>query len=233
MNYTTLNEQLQGRNHNRRKLANNTYAERHEDAIAIRLHDTDILTFYPDGRIVATTGGWKTHTTKDRLNQYLPGHRIWQHRGRWLLGSNGAQVEFADGMEFRPDGTIVGAKDQTAIAEEKALRKRIAKYCKQVADALPLDKPGPGDCWYCQMREVGTNKPLGECVKDRSHLESHFEEGYIVPSLVYNALEFCGCNPQGGGCAWFWRAFGDSQIGDPKDIARMVRRYLNRQFGLA
>lgn len=72
MTYNELNEKLTGRNKNGRKLANNTYAERRGDNIAIRLHSTDVLTFFPDGKIVVNSGGWKTVTTKGRINAYLP-----------------------------------------------------------------------------------------------------------------------------------------------------------------
>jgi hypothetical protein len=70
--YATLNERLTGRCLERRKVANNTYAERRWPDIAIRLHDTDVVTLHPDGSITLNTGGWYTVTTKDRLNSYLP-----------------------------------------------------------------------------------------------------------------------------------------------------------------
>jgi hypothetical protein len=234
--YTSLNESLTGRNQQRRKLANNTYAERRElGAIAIRLHQTDIVTFYPDGRIVANTGGWKTLTTKDRLNEYLP-VRIWQKSGRWLLGSNGSTIEFADGLTIHPDGSISGGRAQSDVEAEKSLQKRIKAYCDGLAKVLPLPRPGAGDCFYCQMREVASGKPIGEVTHNTGHLCSHMEENYFVPSLVWNALEFAGCNPQGGGCAWFDVAFGDGRMLTglgPNRIKSMVRKYLRRQFGLA
>lgn len=234
--YQSLNESLTGRNQQRRKLANNTWAERRElGAIAIRLHNTDILTFNPDGSIVCQTGGWKTHTTKDRLNEYLP-VQIWQRAGRWFLGSNGSTIEFADGLTIKPDGTIAGGKAPSQAENEKALQKRIKVYCDKLGAALPLPKPGAGDCFYCQMREVKTGLPLGECSHNTGHLESHLEEGYFVPSLVWRSLEFNGCNPQGGGCAWFDVAFGDGRMTKTfgaDTVKRMVRKYLRRQFGLA
>lgn len=59
----------------RRKLENNTYLERRgPDAIAVLLHNTDIVTYYSDGRTGLYTGGWFTMTTKDRMNYYLPRH---------------------------------------------------------------------------------------------------------------------------------------------------------------
>jgi len=231
----TLNALLTGRNAQRRKLANNTYAERRDDgSIAIRLHQTDIATFKTDGSIVANTGGWKTHTTKERLNEYLPA-RIWQKSGRWFLGENGKTLEFADGLTFHADGSITGAKPESEVDAEKKLQKRIAAYCAGLVSALPLPKPDAGDCFYCQMREVKTGLPLGECNHDTGHLESHLEENYFVPSLVWRALEMGGCNPQGGGSAYFMAAFSKDNFGDfsKKTVGKMVKKYLRRQFGLA
>lgn len=234
MKYTELDAQLTGRNHDRRKLANNTYAERRGEAIAIRLHDTDVLTFNPDGSIVATTGGWKTSTTKDRINSYSP-LRIWQKSGRWFVGNNGSTIEFQDGLTIQPDGKIIGGKPESEAEAEKKLQKRIAAYCKDLAAALPLPKPGAGDCFYCMMREVETGKPLCECNHDTSHLDAHMEEKYFVPSLVWNALEFCGCKPNGGGCFWFEAAFGATQLNESwrNRVAGFVRKYIRRQYGLA
>jgi hypothetical protein len=70
--YTRAAEQLGRRDS--RKIANHTYLHRKEDnSIAYRFHDTDLLTFYPDGHVVADTGGWPTMSTRARLNERLPG----------------------------------------------------------------------------------------------------------------------------------------------------------------
>lgn len=236
MNYSRLNEMLTGRTAQRRKLANNTYAERHADgSLGIRLHATEIVTLFPDGTIKAQTGGWKTSTTKERLNQYLPA-RIWQKQGRWFLGPD--NIEFADGITFLPDGKIEGGKPKSDADKEKALDKRIKAFSKAIGDALPLPMPSNGDCFYCAMREVKTGNPLGEHTHNTEHLDSHMDENYFVPSLVWRALEFGGCQPNGGGSAWFWYAFGKLPIkADDKwtrqQITRLVRKYMRRQYGLA
>lgn len=54
--YAQADSLLTGRNAKSRKLANNTYLERHDDSIVIRLHNTDIVFYFPDGRIVFTSG---------------------------------------------------------------------------------------------------------------------------------------------------------------------------------
>ena len=78
--YNELNEILVGRNSQSKILTNNTYAERKDNAISIRLHGTDILIYFPDGRISFNSGGYKTVTTKDRMNRFSP-VRIWQNKG--------------------------------------------------------------------------------------------------------------------------------------------------------
>jgi hypothetical protein len=85
MNFTQANDLLQGRNKESRKLENNTYLIRKSwDVIAIRLHATEIITFYADGKTEVQTGGWQTPTTKARLNDYL-NLGIYQHKGEWFL----------------------------------------------------------------------------------------------------------------------------------------------------
>ena len=70
----------------RKKIANNTYElitatyER-----VIRLHNTDILTFTGD-KVVLNSGGYRTVTTKRRLNRYLPDNiKVYQKNGIWLV----------------------------------------------------------------------------------------------------------------------------------------------------
>lgn len=71
--YLRASLQLTGRCKERRKLANNTYLiRRSADSIAVRLHDTDVLTFHSDGHIIVANGGFPTCTTHDRINRYLP-----------------------------------------------------------------------------------------------------------------------------------------------------------------
>ena len=87
MNYQQAAEQLIGRCCRSRKLANNTYLVRRDaDEVVVRLHSTDVLTFFADGRIRVDTGGYHTITTVDRINAFLP--RPWhvsRHRGLTLL----------------------------------------------------------------------------------------------------------------------------------------------------
>lgn len=203
MKYETLDSQLQGRNRLKRKLGNNTYAQRDErdGSIAIWLHSTPILTFNPAGEVIAKTGGWKTVTTKARLNEFLPhGFRISQARGvwYWYQGAewNSPRVVFSDGDSISSDGKL---STQAKPAEEKrqlAFRRQVNKFAALCESKLPLPMPSAGDCFYCQMTvSEGSDKgkSLGDASKDFSHLKLHMDEGYVVPSMVLAALKEAGC----------------------------------------
>lgn len=79
-----------------RPYAHNTRARRlpdhpqHGAAIGIRLHGTDVVTFYADGFVRVTTGGWETVTTWDRIRTALPHVRIAD--GRYLYRCEGSYI---------------------------------------------------------------------------------------------------------------------------------------------
>ena len=77
--YNELHELAQTR---KRKLGNNTYlVVRGDGGYGIRLHDTEVVIHYED-RIVLDSGGYKTVTTKSRMNDYSP-HMIYQKNHVW------------------------------------------------------------------------------------------------------------------------------------------------------
>lgn len=53
----------------------------------LRLHDNIIAEKYPNGTIKITNAGWKTATTKERLNA-LPDVSIKQIKGVWYLNGD-------------------------------------------------------------------------------------------------------------------------------------------------
>lgn len=85
-----------------KRIENNTYEIINDDGSrAIRLHDTDIITFTNKGTIILSSGGWQTKTTKDRLNKYLPDNiRINQKNYNWTVNIHGVKQEFTEGMEI-------------------------------------------------------------------------------------------------------------------------------------
>lgn len=92
-----------GRDKNNRPLANNTRMERRPNAITIRFHATDIVTYYADGRIILNTGGWHTVTTSDRIHRFSPSKGPYSVDGIWYLD---AKPSSNDPRPF-PVGTYV------------------------------------------------------------------------------------------------------------------------------
>jgi len=251
--YKDLDASLTGRNAKGRKLGNNTYAERREGlsapAIAVRLHATDVLTFYQDGRVVLNTGGWKTVTTKDRINEYIPaGFRVLSIRGTWYLyraprtdDESAITVPYADGLAIGARGGITGDGPKDAPKQETKLRKDVAAYAAAfiaALDAGQVSPPGPGDCFYCAMRETKTGAPLGEATRNAEHIRSHMAESYYVPSLLVRALETFGasvvCRSYVWGCMNGSGGPNDS-FGDigREQAEKMLRRYVTRQLGMS
>ena len=79
-----------------RKVANNTYMREVSDGIAVRLHRTDVVVIHPDSTYTLSSGGWRTGTTKNRINQFT-GAGIFQRRGDWFLSDDSP---FSDGMRI-------------------------------------------------------------------------------------------------------------------------------------
>ena len=71
----------------------------------LRLHATDIITWKPDGTKILNSGGYKTRTTKERLNAYInlnstTNFWIYQRHGTWYIQDGDKTLEFTDGMEL-------------------------------------------------------------------------------------------------------------------------------------
>lgn len=98
------------------KLGNNTWLETFHLGIAVRLHNTRIVVFYEDGRILLHTGGYRTVTTKDRINQFITG-RVYQKAHQWFYvghTSEGAidwanPVKFEEGFNVAAPAPVVDA----------------------------------------------------------------------------------------------------------------------------
>jgi len=89
-----------------RKIANNTLEVYKTSAckqlVAIRLHDTNIVTYLENGKIRLDNGGWETVTTKERINRYLPtGYLLYQENWNWLIRTpSGKTIKYKNNMEI-------------------------------------------------------------------------------------------------------------------------------------
>jgi hypothetical protein len=103
-------------------------------AAYVRFHHTDLLTAYPDGRVVLRCNGWGTApTTRDAMwaatNEFF-------HRGvlatRYengypnpVISIRGRQFVFYDGMEFNADGVLLSEERPfQAFRADKAARTK-------------------------------------------------------------------------------------------------------------
>jgi hypothetical protein len=72
----------------RTRLGNNTYLELSDSDpvhgfIGVRLHDTYVVRFWADGQVTLHTGGYRTVTTKERINQFING-RVYAKNYQWF-----------------------------------------------------------------------------------------------------------------------------------------------------
>ena len=80
-----------------RKIGNNTIAFIELDGtVSIQLHSTKVVQIHPDDTVTLNSGGWRTSTTKDRINKYSP-VKVYQKKHEWFL---------EDGTPFE-DGIVV------------------------------------------------------------------------------------------------------------------------------
>ncbi len=179
---------------------------RDPDGIAVRYHETDVVTYHRVGwndeeYVTLNSGGWRTVTTKARMNEYGP-VPIWQRDGLWYVGGRVPGPDtgalFFDGIQIGPTGTIlnprpVAERSQVENAKRKIDRLVSAYIRGYIAEcrargALPM--PGPGDCWYCLLvTSDGAAMPWGDVTGDVGHILSHLQESYYVPALLYNAVK--------------------------------------------
>lgn len=80
---------------------NNTRLTEYMDGTRVlRLHATDIIK-WQGNKVILNSGGFQTHTTKQRLNQYLPGNiRVYQKDYNWYIEKDGKTSDFSDNIEI-------------------------------------------------------------------------------------------------------------------------------------
>lgn len=241
MNYREALVKLSGRTS--RKIDNNTYLIKTGDKIAVRLHQTDILTYEPTGRVVLNSGSWQTVTTKDRINHYLPyGFRIQQVSNVWyLIDNKGKKYLYKDGIIIGVKGGLKGATKHTEKREKKVMgfKKQINAYVNGFITALFAGKvppPSSGDCWHCSMK-TKEGRTMGELSKS-DHIVQHIKQKYYVPSLLMNAIKEI---PVSKVAMWtlggLWGQGSREETKSFDDIAKRqlsssLRRYIYRNVGL-
>jgi len=97
--FTTARNKLDGK-----PLENNTRLHQIDnDTYAVTLHHTNVVLIHRDGTYTLDSGGWRTVTTKERINSYSPA-RVYQKRGEWFLNDGG---KFYDGVKINSAGRVL------------------------------------------------------------------------------------------------------------------------------
>lgn len=106
--YEYAKKLLEGR---ARKIANNTYlVERLHDKIAVRYHQTDVVTF-SDRATYLDTGGWKTTTTRDRVRNC--GIDLYVQDYEWFIKTRkGVFAWEEDRLYLEEDGRVFGGRGE-------------------------------------------------------------------------------------------------------------------------
>jgi hypothetical protein len=84
----------------------NTRVYNDDDMLIVTLHNTNVFILDKKNDFIAlSSGGWRTVTTKQRINQasedYFCGFRVYQKNFVWYVSlKNGDTVPFKDGMKL-------------------------------------------------------------------------------------------------------------------------------------
>jgi hypothetical protein len=197
MSRITKKESLQGLNDvvSSRKIGNNTFEVLFNNGDkAIRLHNTNIITYKNNGNIVLNTDNWKTHTTKSRINQYLKGLTLIQKNHTWFLVKNYQDknlITYYDSIEFDNNINLITENKTVDTKKQDKIKKQITSYCNLLDKMDKIPEPSSGDCWYCSMYDVKNHVPLGDLTKS-DHLISHLKENYLHGSILINAMRESG-----------------------------------------
>jgi hypothetical protein len=237
MTYQEALDKLKGRP--RRKLQNNTYLETREHAIAIRLHATDVVTLHEDGTYTLDSGGWKSVTTKDRINAYTSVN-LWQEKHVWYVGGREDRYLFVDGMrldaQWQP---IDGVQPGGTAKRQRELSKLVTAYVKNFRTSVGehgIENPAPGDCLACYFAHTPGNTKTGTYNADDSftdttgkadplgvsHLLDHIDERWYVPSLLWNAIRERGYRDPA--LIWHLTASGNTLHNIERDLLRYFQK---------
>jgi hypothetical protein len=207
-----------------KKIDNNTYVRKDGNCFVVKLHNTDIIKVHPGNVYELNAGGWQTVTTKSRLCEFTPA-RIYQKRGVWFLQD---ETPFFDGIRVDENGNPINVDSAPSnlVERKKRLDRMTSKYIRAFAeDAIQngLKDPNSGDCLYCQIFLQQQNSQASE---DLTHIYSHLEECYFVPSLLFRAIKERGyANP-----AFIWSLIKrDAENGRAETLKQCLRHFFSKR----
>lgn len=160
--YDTAERFLAGRQE--KKLANNTVIYRGDDgSIGVRLHRTTVVRYFRNGDVMLDSGGYRTVTTKQRINQLLPGMiGLSQRDYNWTVENRylGTKEPFRDGMIVRGPS-----------AHDKPYASNPGKYENTVEELLGAMDP---DQQIGSVQDDGWYGLISGLTKDEAEEQANF-----------------------------------------------------------
>ena len=180
-----------------------------DNTLVLRFHNTDILTWLPDGSRVVDTGGYNTVTTRARLND----NGVRCYTSKSILYIQGVAIERR--CTILSDGTVQSDVVESDLA---VMRRKIDRYMTQwKIRGLPSAADSAGYPWV-----FGPGKVSRETMLD------WLDSGYVHRRLYALACEYAGCN------AGIWLHMADSEGGKLNQLETgRIRRYVRACLGLA
>jgi len=175
-------------------IANNTLQLHYRNDVTVyRLHNTDIVTVdIGNGKVFLNSGGYRTATTKDRINRYTPqGFNVYQKNHVWYVKTLKGVYTYYDSIAFDLSGNIITEVKADKTKEVNKIKKDIKKYVNLLDKLENLPIPENGNCWHCLFKDKATGQTLGDISKS-DHLQQHIKEGYIFGALLVNAMKNYG-----------------------------------------
>lgn len=211
-----------------RIIQRNTFERFEDGARVIRLHATDIVRIDPatrkrHARVTLNSGGYRTMTTRGRMNDYLgsnyvvtSGDGFWYVRDR----NTGESVPYFDGIVL-PDAFLNTAVNKRAWREherEKVLKDSIKRAVARMPKTghVPYDEPIQEPEHANKYFGYSTSGARGVANNRLLHV---VRSGRIPGSVVRDAITWSGRNPQ------YFAYYGSL-------TSQMVRRYLGAKLGL-
>lgn len=153
------------------------------DVIAVLLHGHQIVTVRPDSSVILDSCGWKTVTTRDRIDEVINriGWRLASDKRVWYVWHGGGwqkegRLPFEDGCILYPDGRAERLASPEQLAKVGKERDKIKAYAREYVRRLDAGeiKPSAGDCLLCSFGRMD------------DHLGGHVDESYYTGNLLAN-----------------------------------------------
>jgi hypothetical protein len=127
-----------------KKLAPQTFLGREGNNYIVKLYATPIITYKPGDIFILNSGGYRTDTTKDRINRFSPA-TVWQTKWEWHIYNTKPDeqpIEFKDGIELIYRNGYVSIPDRF---EDAPVGTQFSLFGKDgIASFNPFTKLGVG-----------------------------------------------------------------------------------------